>query len=96
MTICVGPTGTVRPEASASAYYSDEGWTIESLQDDHDVSWPGGYAIDKSWISPPPKDIEVYEDSTEAVLAAHRIERDYGIVEYGVCVAAGVIPEGTA
>lgn len=76
----------------ASGYYEDEGWTVEELQADRPE-----YVVDESWIIPyrAEKDIEVYPNPGEAILAAHRMYDREAIVEYGVRIAPGVLSEAS-
>lgn len=77
----------------ASGYYADEGHTVESLQEWYDECEPGKYVIDSDWIIPEnaEKDIEVYDDPREAVMAAHRMYEREAVVEYGVRIGEGIL-----
>ena len=74
----------------ASAYYTDEGHTVESLQESFDLCGEH-WVADESWLCPPEKDIEIHDDATDAILAAHRLHCKFAVVEYGVQIGEGVL-----
>jgi hypothetical protein len=65
---------------SASAYYADEGHTVESLQAEQDACRPGKYIVDESWIIPADAEHGVVFDTLgEAVEYAYSEYSEYGV-----------------
>jgi hypothetical protein len=61
---------------SASAYYLDE---------------DGGDSVPADWFQPAPEDREgIFDTAEEAVMAAHKIESEMAVCEYGVSLGEGV------
>lgn len=67
-------------DRSASCYYRDEGDTAD------DLAHAGG---DDSWLVDPPVPRHVFDSAAEAIVYAHRYEREE-IVEYGIAFGPGV------
>lgn len=80
---------------SASAYYADEGHTVESLQKDKDYEAEFGsprYVVDDEWIVAPHPPDATFNSADAAVKHAHRLDHD-GYYEYGVSIAEDVMSE---
>lgn len=68
---------------SASAYYADEGHTVESIQANCDACEPGKWRIDESWIVTGGREHGVVFDTLEAAEEyAYSEYSEYG-VSYG-------------
>ena len=84
-------------DRSASCYYADEGHTVEALQAEYDVTDPGQYVIDESWIVGPEHYGRVFATLAEADAYAHSEYSEYGVsygfeVERTVTDVAAAVP----
>lgn len=75
----------VLEDRSASCYYRDEGHTVESLIEDHDVD----SGIDESWLCDPDRPFAQFDDVHAAMKAAFKEERE-NFYEYGMQVSPEV------
>ena len=71
--------------SSASAYYEDEGHTVESVQEENPQ-----YNVDADWINPAEEDIEVFDTPGDAIAGATLFANSLPIVEYGIQLGEGV------
>lgn len=79
---------------SASSYYEDEGYTVESLQRYKDGCEPGVWQVDETWIVPADAGGGVeFVTLAEAVEYAHEEYSEYG-VSFGFAVKTTVEERG--
>lgn len=82
----------------ASVYYRDEIDVEWDKRPRSQAQYTGTGPVDEfgfapipdDWIADAPDDHLVFDTTTDAILAAHKWEREEYIVEYGVTLGAGV------